>query len=272
MDMLAEKLKFLRDTLKSYQRVVIAFSGGIDSTLLLKVAAEELPNQVLAVTAVSDTFTPAELELAKNIAAELNVEHIVIESGEMKDPKFAANDAERCYYCKRIRFDAIAEIARARGINYVLDGSNKDDVGDYRPGRRATEELGVKSPLQLAGLSKKEVRELARQLGLQTWNLPAVACLASRIPYGDAITKEKLDVIRAGEEYLRSLGFTRCRLRHHGSIARIEVPKEQFDDLLANAELINEYLLSLGYHYITLDLAGLNSGSMNKVLKDKTTV
>ena len=272
MNLLAQKLTFLRNTLRSYQKVVVAFSGGIDSTLLLKVAAEELPGRVLAVTAVSDTFTPAELELAESIAAELNVEHIVLQSGEMKDPKFVANDAERCYYCKRIRFGAIAEIAGARGINCVLDGSNKDDVGDYRPGRREAEELGVKSPLQLAGLSKKEIRELARQLGLRTWNLPAIACLASRIPYGDAITKDKLNAIRAGEEYLRSLGFSCCRLRHHNDIARIEVPKEKFADLLSNARSINEYLLSLGYHYITLDLAGLNSGSMNKVLNDKTTV
>lgn len=264
MNACLQKLSLLRKNLSKYQRAVIAFSGGVDSTLLLKVACEELA-EVVAVTAVSETFTEGELELAKAMAAELNVEHVVVCSNEMNDGRFVANDFERCYYCKRIRFSQIKQIAEAKGIDYILDGSNIDDLKDFRPGRRALKELGVICPLEESGLSKKEIREISYRLGLPTWNLPAPACLATRIPYGDPITKDKLATIKAGEEFLKSLGFNPCRLRHHGNIARIEVLPNMFNALLQQSKKINDYLEKLGFHYITLDLAGLNSGSMNKM-------
>ncbi|MTI79570.1 MAG: ATP-dependent sacrificial sulfur transferase LarE [Firmicutes bacterium] len=267
---LDQKLNKLKNILNNYENVLIAFSGGVDSTLLLKVATMVLPkNNVLSVTAVSDTYTKEELQLAKGLAAEVDVEHIIIESNEMEDKKFNSNPPERCYYCKYIRFNKLKELARNRGINYVLDGANIDDLSDYRPGSKAVQELDVKSPLQEAQLTKNEIRDLSRELGLKTWNIPSVSCLASRISYGDPISKEKLLKIKNGEDYLKSLNFYPCRLRHHGNLARIEIPVNKFNDFTSRARDVYQYFEKLGYTYVTLDIMGLRSGSMNETIKER---
>ncbi|MEG6523220.1 ATP-dependent sacrificial sulfur transferase LarE [Desulfotomaculum sp. 1211_IL3151] len=261
------KQNLLREKIKNYQKALVAFSGGIDSTLLLKIASEEIPTGVLAVTAVSDTFTEEELQRTRELTKEFGVEHLIIQSNEMADARFVDNSPERCYYCKHLRFRTLKEIARSRGIENVLDGSNVDDLADYRPGQRAIKELGVKSPLQEVGLTKAEIRELARKKGIATWQAPAIACLASRIHYGETITKEKLYTIKEGEAFLRDLGFFPCRLRLHGNLARIEVPSDRLLDLMTLSEQVTTYLKKLGLTYVTLDMMGLRSGSMNEAIK-----
>ncbi|GAB6179835.1 ATP-dependent sacrificial sulfur transferase LarE [Desulfotomaculum defluvii] len=268
MKVLDQKEVLLREILKNYQRVLIAFSGGIDSTLLLKIASEEIPSGVLAVTAVSDTFTEAELQRAKELAKEFAVEHLIIQSTEMEDARFVENSPERCYYCKHLRFSALKGIAQTRGFDIVLDGANVDDLADYRPGAKAVKELGVKSPLQEVGFTKIEIRELARKKGIATWEAPAIACLASRIPYGETITKEKLTIIKKGEAHLKSLGLFPCRLRLHRDLARIEVPKDKLLDLMDLSDQVTTYLKKLGLTYVTVDMMGLRSGSMNEAIKE----
>ncbi len=266
---LAEKYARLQAMLRSYGRVVIGFSGGVDSTLLLRVAVETLgAEHVLAVIGDSDSYPAREREEARALADGMGARWTLIRSEEMADPRFTANPAERCYYCKSDLFGRLVALAQEGGYAAVLDGNNADDVGDFRPGRRAAAELGVKSPLLEAGLAKTEVRALSRHFGLPTAEKPASACLASRIPYGTPITRDTLAAIGAAEDALRELGFRHVRVRHHGPLARIEVPCAEIARLL-DADLrahITARLRDIGYQYITLDLQGYRTGSMNEVL------
>jgi uncharacterized protein len=259
-----DRLDQLIEHLKHMESVVVAFSGGVDSTLLLKVAHDALGEKVLAVTVVSPTMPAHELEEAAELARQIGVRQVTLEGQEMSDPAYLANTTDRCYICKGKICDGLLEIARREGYAYVLDGSNADDLNDHRPGQRATRERGVRSPLQEVGLTKAEIRQLARQLGLPNWDMPSAACLASRIPYGSPITLEALSQIEEAERLLRELGFGQLRVRHHDQIARIEVDSTEFERVMANRTAITTALRKLGYTYVTLDLVGFRSGSMNE--------
>jgi len=259
----------LQARIRSLGSVVVAFSGGVDSTFLLAAALDSLgPDRVLAVTAESETYVEHERSEAIEIARELGARHELIESGEVDLPQFQDNPPDRCYWCKQDLFGRLSAIARERGIAAVADGTNRDDLGDHRPGRRAACEMGVVSPLAEAGLGKAEIRALSRAFALRTAEKPSMACLSSRFPYGEAITREKLDVVARGEELLRSLGFRQFRLRHHGTIARIEIEPGDIPRLLDPAVRIRvaQGIRALGFPYVTLDLLGYRTGSMNEVL------
>lgn len=249
-------------------RVLVAFSGGVDSTFLLKVAQDVLGEDVLAVIASSATYPQREREEALKLAAELNVRYKVIETHELDNPNFSRNPPQRCYYCKKELFSKLKEIAQSEGIPYVLDGSNYEDTEDFRPGLEAVDELGVRSPLKEVGLVKSEIRQLSLKLGLPTWQKPSFACLSSRFPYYTEIDPQSLKQIDRAEEYLRKLGFSQFRVRHHDQIARIEIAQQDFSKLLEKGmkEKIIQNFKKWGYVYITLDLEGYRSGSMNEPL------
>jgi uncharacterized protein len=265
---LAAKLNKLKKDLAGLERVLVAFSGGVDSTLLLKVASEVLGPNVLAVIAGSETYPTREVESARRLARKLGVRLRFIHTYELKNQKFTANSPERCYYCKKELFGRLKDIAAAEKIPFVLDGANFDDRLDYRPGGRAGSELGIRSPLKDAGLTKSEIRTLSRRFGLPTWDKPSMACLASRFPYGTRIEKKGLGQVGRAEDVLRKFGFGQLRVRHHGSIARVEVGPAEFPRLIKSGvrDKVVRGLKKLGYLYVTIDLEGYRTGSLNEAL------
>ena len=263
-----EKMARLRAVLRETRSAAVAFSSGVDSTFLLRVAHEELGERVVAVTVRSRTFPNRELDEAAAFCRENGVRHEIIDTCELDIPGFAENPPDRCYLCKRAIFGKIIAFAQANGLAAVLEGSNKDDDGDYRPGRLAIRELGILSPLRDVGLTKAEIRALSRKMGLSTSDKPSFACLASRFPYGERITVDGLERVEKAEQWLldAGLGLKQLRVRSHGGMARIEVPQFDIPRVAARAEEIEAALKGLGFQYVTLDLRGYRTGSMNEVL------
>ena len=263
-----EKMARLRAVLRETRSAAVAFSSGVDSTFLLRVAHEELGERVVAVTVRSRTFPNREMDEAAAFCRENGVRHEIIDTCELDIPGFAENPPDRCYLCKRAIFGKIIAFAQANGLAAVLEGSNKDDDGDYRPGRLAIMELGVISPLREVGLTKDEIRALSRKMGLTTADKPSFACLASRFPYGERITVDGLERVEKAEQWLldAGLGLKQLRVRSHGGMARIEVPQFDIPRVAARAEEIEAALKGLGFQYVTLDLRGYRTGSMNEVL------
>ncbi|MBM7573327.1 ATP-dependent sacrificial sulfur transferase LarE [Aquibacillus albus] len=262
--MIKNKLNDLEAILRELESVVVAFSGGVDSTFLLQVALNVLgPENVLAVTADSETYPSTELEEAKRLAKIMGAPHQVIETSELNIPGYAENNKNRCYFCKQGLFEEIKPILDQKGFKNVVYGLIADDMSEHRPGTRAAKEQGVRGPLQEANLFKEEIRELSKQMNLSTWDKPSFACLSSRIAYGERITIEKLNKVEKAERYLKGLGLRQIRVRTHGDIARIEVEPHEMVLVLPHNDEITSKLRSFGYKYITLDLAGYKSGSMN---------
>ena len=257
-------LQRLQAQFAGVEDAVVAFSGGADSSLVLAVATRTLgPGHVTAVTATSPTYLDEELSAATAAAASLGVEHVVVATHEFDDQRFVENSRERCYYCKTGLLEALAEVAAERGATLV-DGANADDVGDHRPGMRAAAERGVLQPLLAAGVGKTDVRRLARDLGLATWDAPQQACLASRVPYGEPITPDKLAAVAEAERALRALGFRQCRVRHHGDVARVEVEPSELERAFALRTEISRKVHAAGFTFVALDVDGFRTGSMNE--------
>jgi uncharacterized protein len=265
---LQDKLNILRNNIRRMKSVAVAYSGGVDSTFLLKVAHDMLDENAVALTARSYIHTEREFRQAVQFAQKIGAKQVVIDSEELEIEGFSDNPPNRCYLCKKALFSKIKDWARQNSIQHVADGANVDDLGDYRPGNQAAKELGVISPLQEAGLNKDEIRTLSKELGLPTWDKPAFACLASRFPYGQRITSEKLRQVDQGEHFLLNLGFRQVRVRHHGDVARLEVSADErikfFDTALMDK--IYEKFRRLGFSYVSLDLKGYRTGSMNEAI------
>lgn len=266
------KLAHLRDIIASTRSALIAFSGGVDSTFVSAVAHDVLGDRALAITGVSPSVPATEVEEAKQLARDIGIAHELIDTHEIDDPDYVKNNPDRCFHCKDELYGLLADLAKKRGFDAVLDGCNLDDTGDFRPGRRAAGDHGVCSPLVEARLTKAEIRELSRRRGLPTWDKPAMACLASRIPYGTPVTIENLSRVGRAEQYIRSLGVRQLRVRHHvlpsgDPVARIETDDAGMAAILRQRHQITGHLKTLGYLYITLDLAGYRSGSLNEPLR-----
>jgi uncharacterized protein len=265
-DVAHRKLAKLEDLLKDMGEVIVAFSGGVDSSFLLWAAHRMLGERALAVTGKSESVATGQLEEARQLAERLGVRHVILDTEELQNPLYVANPTNRCYHCKTELFTKLEAFAAREGIRWIVEGSNLDDMHDYRPGLQAAVEHGVRSPLKEAELTKAEIRALSKEAGLPTWDKPAMPCLSSRIPYGMLVSPEKLAMIDRSEAYLRRLGFRELRVRHHGPIARIEVPPGDFARILAGntaADIANT-LKSYGFKFVTLDLQGFRSGSLNE--------
>jgi uncharacterized protein len=260
------KFDRLHEILEGLGSVVVAFSGGVDSALLLKVARDVLGDRAIAATGLSATYAEEEMAEAQEIAAEIGARHIMVSTMELTDPRYANNTHQRCFFCKSELYAKLAETARQYDCQFVVDGANADDASDFRPGMRAAVNLGVRSPLLEAGLTKREIREISAELGLRTWDKPAAACLSSRFAYGDPITVEKLRKVAAAESGLRKLGYRGFRVRHDDTTARLEFPSEQMFSVLERRDEIVAAVKAAGYHYVSLDLEGYRAGSLNEVL------
>ena len=266
MDELTKKYEKLKEYLSSLESVAVAFSGGVDSTFLLKVAHDTLGDNAVAVTARSCSFPERELKEAISFCKSEGIRHFIVDSEELEIDGFSDNPPNRCYLCKRELFEKILMIAEKEDIKNIAEGSNLDDNGDYRPGLQAVAELGVKSPLRFANLTKSDIRRLSKQLGLPTWNKQSFACLSSRFVYGETISREKLSMVDKAEQLLLDLGFHQVRVRIHGNIARIEVEPEEFEKVLQNRTEIVKKFRQYGFQYVSLDLLGYRMGSMNESL------
>lgn len=268
---LEAKYQALCDYIAGLGSLAVGFSGGVDSTFLLTVARDVLGDRVLAITTTDAGLPQRELKEAEDYCREKGIRHITCQVDPMKEENYRLNGPDRCYYCKREVFREIGRIAKENGIEYTAEGSNMDDLGDYRPGLRAAEELGVTCPLREAGLHKEEIRQLSKILDLPTWSKPAYACLATRLVYGEEITPDKLKRVEEAEQVLIDLGFIQERVRMHGDIARIEVPAEDIERLASRPvrEKVNESLRRIGFRFVTLDLAGYRMGSMNETIEDQ---
>jgi uncharacterized protein len=268
-DLLHLKAAALTRALEDFPGLIVAYSGGVDSAYLAWAATRALASRALCITADSPSYPERHREMATRIAREFGLNHEIIRTDEMARPEYRANPANRCYYCKHELYTHLSAIGRERGIPVIADGSNADDRGDYRPGRQAAREFGVRSPLDEVGLTKAEIRELSRAAGLPTWDEPASACLSSRIPYFTEVTDEKLRMIEQAENVLRGLGFRVCRVRHHDAIARLEIAREEMSRALEPeiAETIDRELRAIGYQHVVLDLRGYRLGSFNDALR-----
>jgi len=266
--MLQEKYQQLQAIFREMDRTLIAYSGGVDSALVVKVAFDVLGDRVLAVTAISPSLLPEELVEAEEQAQAMGILHEIVETQEMENPNYTSNPINRCYFCKSELHDTLKPLALERGYPYVVDGVNADDLRDYRPGIQAAKERGVRSPLAEVGFSKAEVRELSKQLGLSWWDKPAQPCLSSRFPYGEEITLAKLQRVGRAEIYLRKLGYRNLRVRSEGETARIELPPEKIQEFVVNTDLsqVVKAFQDYGFTYVTLDLEGYRSGKLNQVL------
>lgn len=271
LEMSDHKQRRLHNLIRGLDRVLVAFSGGIDSTLVLKAAHDALGDNAVAATAVSASLAQDDLADAQRIAKEIGCQHVLLESSETEDPRYRRNDPNRCYFCKTNVYESLIAHAGSEGYRWILDGTNADDIGDHRPGLRAAREQGVRSPLQECGFDKEATRALAKDLGLSNWDRPANACLSSRIPYGSEVTPEKLAQVERAEAALRQLGFTNFRVRHHGQVARLELDPQDFARAIDLREAIDAAVKTADFLYVALDLAGFRSGSMNKALKSATT-
>jgi uncharacterized protein len=267
---LNEKTKKLKFLIQKMDRVLVAFSGGVDSTLVLAIAKDVLGSNVLAVTAHSDSLPDREANACQKLSQEIGAEHLFIHTNEIGNQNYKANTANRCYHCKTELYSCLKKTASEKNISYILNGINIDDLGDYRPGIDAARENGVRSPLVETGFNKQDVRDLARQIKLSIWDKPAMACLASRIPYGEPVTPQKLKMVEKAEDFLLSIGFKQLRVRHLGEIARIELGQKELSNFTANIKSkVNEKFIELGFQSIHLDPKGYRMGSLNEVLKEK---